>query len=62
MGDTLTLTDRVGGGVGIAMRRGDEALRSSVNEALASIKQDGSYAKMPSPYFDFDITPPRECQ
>lgn len=56
--DTITLTDSVDGGVGIAMRKGDDALRSRVNEALAGIIEDGSYATMAAAYFDFDITPP----
>lgn len=58
VGETITLTDSVDGGVGIAMRKGDEALRLRVNEALAQIMADGSYATMAEAYFDFDITPP----
>lgn len=58
MADTITLTDSVDGGVGIAMRKGDDSLRSRVNEALAEMIEDGSYATMAAAYFDFDITPP----
>lgn len=58
VGETLTLTGGVDGGVGIAMRKGDEALKTRVNEALAAIMADGSYARMAGQYFDFDITPP----
>ena len=58
VGDTLTLTDSVDGGVGIAMRQGDEGLKSRVNEALTEIMADGSYAEMAGRYFDFDVTPP----
>ncbi|MDM7458671.1 MAG: transporter substrate-binding domain-containing protein [Paracoccus sp. (in: a-proteobacteria)] len=58
VGETITLTDSVDGGVGIAMRKGDDALRTRVNEALAEIMADGTYATMAEAYFDFDITPP----
>lgn len=58
VGETITLTDSVDGGVGIAMRKGDEELRGRVNEALAAIMADGRYAEMAGQYFDFDITPP----
>jgi len=62
VGETLTLTDSVDGGVGIAMRKGDEELRTRVNQALAAILEDGSYAEMAGRYFDFDITPPHARQ
>jgi lysine-arginine-ornithine-binding protein len=58
VGETITLTDSVDGGVGIAFRKGDEELRTRVNEALAEIMEDGTYDKMAAAYFDFDITPP----
>jgi lysine-arginine-ornithine-binding protein len=58
VGEPITLTDGVDGGVGIAMRKGDDALRTRVNEALAEIMADGTYAEMAAVYFDFDITPP----
>lgn len=45
-----------GGGVGIAFRKGEDALRQQVNAALRAMKADGSYKKMASKYFDFDIT------
>ena len=45
-----------GGGVGIAFRKGDDALREQVNAALKAIKADGSYRRMAAAYFDFDIS------
>ncbi|WP_019954380.1 transporter substrate-binding domain-containing protein [Yoonia vestfoldensis] len=57
VGEPITLTDGVDGGVGIAMRKGDNALRTRVNEALAAIMADGTYDEMASAYFDFDIMP-----
>ncbi|UXU76435.1 MULTISPECIES: transporter substrate-binding domain-containing protein [unclassified Paracoccus (in: a-proteobacteria)] len=57
VGEPITLTDSVDGGVGIAIRKGEAELAGKVNKALAEIMQDGSYAKMASNYFDFDITP-----
>ncbi len=57
IGETITLTDGVDGGVGIALRKGDDALRTRVNDALAAIMADGTYDEMASAYFDFDIMP-----
>jgi arginine/ornithine transport system substrate-binding protein len=55
VGDTVRL-DAGGGGVGIAFRKGDNALRDKVNVALKAIKADGSYKKMAAQYFDFDVS------
>ena len=45
-----------GGGVGIAMRKGEDGLRTKVNEALKAIKANGTYKKINDTYFDFDIS------
>ena len=45
-----------GGGVGVAFRKGEDSLRLKVNEALKSIKADGSYKKLADKYFDFDVS------
>ena len=45
-----------GGGVGVAFRKGDDALRLKVNDALKSIKADGSYKRLADKYFDFDVS------
>ena len=48
--------DGGGSGVGIAFRKGEDALRMKVNEALQSIKADGSYKRLADKYFDFDVS------
>lgn len=55
VGATVRL-DGGGGGVGIAFRKGEDALRLKVNEALKSIKADGSYKRLADKYFDFDVS------
>lgn len=44
------------GGVGIAFRKGDDALREKVNAALRAIRADGSYKRLADRYFDFDVS------
>ena len=44
-----------GTGAGIAVRKGDTALRDKINAALAAIRADGSYKKLNDRYFDFDV-------
>lgn len=45
-----------GSGVGIAVRKGDEALRTQINAALAALKANGGYKALADKYFDFDIS------
>jgi polar amino acid transport system substrate-binding protein/arginine/ornithine transport system substrate-binding protein len=45
-----------GAGVGIAVRKGDEALVGKINAALKAIKANGTYKKLADKYFDFDIS------
>lgn len=47
-----------GEGAGIAVRKGDEALRGEINAALAGMLADGSYKKLAAKYFDFDVYGP----
>ncbi|MGL4233655.1 MAG: transporter substrate-binding domain-containing protein, partial [Casimicrobium sp.] len=49
----------VGGGlgVGIAIRKGDDALREKINGALKTIMANGTYKRLADKYFDFDVTP-----
>ena len=44
-----------GGGVGIAMRKGEEALRTKVNAALKAITANGVYKSINDKYFDVNI-------
>jgi arginine/ornithine transport system substrate-binding protein len=55
VGPTVRL-EAGGGGVGIAFRKGEDALREKVNAALKAIKANGSYKKMADAYFDFDVS------
>ena len=48
-----------GGGVGIAVRKGDDALRTRLNTALKDIQANGVYKKLTAKYFDFDVSPRR---
>lgn len=55
VGATVRL-DGGGGGVGIAFRKTDTALRDRVNAALKAIKADGTYKTLADRYFDFDVS------
>jgi len=44
-----------GGGVGIAMRKGEDALRTKVNVALKAITANGVYKTINDKYFDVNI-------
>jgi arginine/ornithine transport system substrate-binding protein len=46
-----------GTGAGIAVRKGDTALKSQIDGALKAMLADGSHKKMSAKYFDFDISP-----
>jgi arginine/ornithine transport system substrate-binding protein len=56
VGQTVRLDTTGGGGVGIALRKDDGALRERVNAALAAIRTNGTYKTLADKYFDFDIT------
>lgn len=45
-----------GSGVGIAVRKDDEVLRTQINAALAALKANGGYKALADKYFDFDIS------
>ena len=44
-----------GEGVGIAVRKGDDALREALNAAILKIREDGTYKTINDKYFPFDI-------
>ncbi len=44
-----------GVGAGIAVRKGEDALREKLNKAIAQIRADGTYQKINAKYFDFDV-------
>lgn len=44
-----------GEGVGIAVRKGDNALRQKLNKAIDVIRANGVYQKINAKYFNFDV-------
>ena len=44
-----------GVGAGIGLNKGQDELKAKLNAALAAMLKDGSYQKIASKYFDFDI-------
>lgn len=44
-----------GEGVGIALRKGEDALREAFNDAIRAIRANGTYDEIRRRYFDFDI-------
>ena len=40
---------------GAGVRKGDDELREKFNEAIAAIREDGTYDEISKKYFDFDI-------
>jgi len=44
-----------GAGAGIAVRKNDAALQQKFNAAIQAIRANGTYKKVESKYFDFDI-------
>lgn len=50
-GEGLSLDE----GIGIAVRKDDEALRGKLNDAIKAIRADGTYDKINAQYFPFSI-------
>ncbi len=46
---------KAGGGVGIAMRKGEDSLRTKINAALKTITANGVYKSVNDKYFDVNI-------
>ncbi|OJU83899.1 MAG: amino acid ABC transporter [Shinella sp. 65-6] len=44
-----------GPGAGIAVRKGDDALREKFNAAIKAIRANGKYKEVNAKYFDFDV-------
>jgi polar amino acid transport system substrate-binding protein/arginine/ornithine transport system substrate-binding protein len=57
VGEAIFLTEGADGGVGIAIRKGEDDLKAKVNTALAGIMEDGTYKALADKYFDFDVMP-----
>jgi histidine transport system substrate-binding protein len=54
-GATLNEPSFFGVGDGIGLRKDDVALREDLNQALATILANGTYARINKKYFDFDV-------
>ncbi len=55
VGPPINPSGNKGGGTGIAMRKGEESLRSKVNLALKAITTNGVYKTLNDKYFDVNI-------
>ena len=44
-----------GYGVGVGMRKGSDDLKKMFDDAIAAVRADGTYKKIESKYFDFDV-------
>lgn len=44
-----------GKGVGVGLRKGDEALKAKFDKGISNIRADGTYGEITKKYFDFDI-------
>lgn len=55
VGEAITDPAYIGEGTAIALRKQDKALAKQFNQAIASIRADGTYDKIAQKYFDFDI-------
>ncbi|MBS9719716.1 transporter substrate-binding domain-containing protein [Tianweitania sp. BSSL-BM11] len=51
--DSATL----GEGNGAGLRKDETELKTKLNEAIAAVQADGTYAEISKKYFDFDISP-----
>ena len=45
----------LGEGIGIGIRKGDDALKERLNAAIKTIRENGTYQKINAKYFAFDV-------
>jgi arginine/ornithine transport system substrate-binding protein len=55
VGPQLYTPQYFGTGVGVALRKGDKALKEEFNVAIKAIRADGSYKKLNDKYFKMDV-------
>lgn len=55
VGKSYSDTKWFGEGIGIAIRKKDNDLRKQLNQAIKNIRANGTYQKIQSKYFEFDI-------
>ncbi|MET3601322.1 transporter substrate-binding domain-containing protein [Martelella mangrovi] len=44
-----------GPGIGLGLRKGDTALKEKFDDAIAAVRENGTYEEITKSYFDFDI-------
>jgi lysine-arginine-ornithine-binding protein len=54
VGEKITDKDLLGDGIGIGLEKGNDALRTKLNEAISAIRKDGTYMTIAKKYFDYD--------
>ena len=54
-GPDVTDVRITGYGVAMGVRKGDEAMKKRLNDAIVAIRANGTYQKIAAKYFDFDI-------
>lgn len=55
VGPGYTDEEWFGEGIGIAVRKDDDALRKKLSKAIHTIRENGTYQKINDKYFDFDV-------
>ena len=55
VGPVLNDPKYFGTGMGVAMRKGQDELKQQINQAIQTIRANGTYQTIASKYFDFDI-------
>jgi arginine/ornithine transport system substrate-binding protein len=55
VGPALNAPKYYGYGAGIALRKGETALRDEINTAIKTIRANGTYKKLNDKYFTFDV-------
>lgn len=56
-GPELPDDEILGTGSAIGLRKSDQDLKNTLNQALKEIRQDGTYQALEKKYFDFDVAP-----
>ena len=55
IGDRVEDPKYFGAGTGIGLRKGDDALRTKLNEGIKAIMDDGTYEKINAKYWPFSV-------
>lgn len=55
VGPVLNEAKYFGTGMGVAMRKGQDELKQQINQAIKTIRANGTYQTISAKYFDFDV-------